>query len=69
MGVTMHWVTKDWIIKNIGLTYHLFRESHTGINIKDAFMAILEKFGLGNRVLYYYDLLYFHVNLLFYIFS
>lgn len=50
MGVTLHWVTEDFKLKDLGLYYHLMNGPHTGVNIAESFIEILVKFGAINKV-------------------
>ena len=50
MGVTLHWTSADWKLKDLGLYFHLMEGPHTGTNICEAFIEILKLFDISDRV-------------------
>lgn len=50
MSLTVQWIDKDWGFQSKRLTLRLFSESHTGKNIAEVFIDILQELNLYNKV-------------------
>ena len=50
MAITAHFIDNDWILQHILLDFIEIHESHTGQNLKNAFLLRLESFLIENKV-------------------
>lgn len=51
MGITAHWVSDNWDLRNIGLAMFPLKGSHTGSNIKESFIVVIDlKFDMLKKV-------------------
>ena len=51
MGITAHWVSDNWDLRSIGLAMFPLKGSHTGSNIKESFIEVIDlKFDLLKKV-------------------
>ncbi len=54
MGITVHWMSKKFKLKDLGLYFHVMSGPHTGANISEAFIEILNKFDATEKVWFSY---------------
>jgi uncharacterized protein involved in high-affinity Fe2+ transport len=50
LGITAHWITEDWELKNIFLDFIKLDGPHSGSNIKEAFLECLKNFKIESKV-------------------
>ena len=50
MSITAHFIDDDWNLKHLLLDFIEINDSHTGQNLKNAFVLGLEKFSIENKV-------------------
>ena len=51
LGVTAHWIDDaTWQPRELVIGFHLIKGSHTSENLKDAFLAVLEEYGLVTKL-------------------
>jgi len=50
LGITAHWITKDWELKEILLDFYHFEGSHSGENISFIFYKILKEYEILQKV-------------------
>ena len=48
--LTAHFINKEWELQNIIIDFIQMQDSHTGVNIKDAFLIGIKKMSLENKV-------------------
>jgi hAT family C-terminal dimerisation region/Protein of unknown function (DUF 659)/Domain of unknown function (DUF4413) len=51
LGITIHFIDKNWVLKHFTLDLFRFKGSHTGQSIANEIYKIIEEFGLQNRVI------------------
>jgi hypothetical protein len=51
MGVTAHFIDKDWNMKAMTLDFSSLSGPHTGLNLYKSFVRVLDTFGLSTKVL------------------
>ena len=51
LGVTGHWVDKDWELQSILLDFADPPAEHTGVNLKSSVVDVLQEFDITHRVL------------------
>ena len=51
LSITLHWIDKEWNMKNILLDLIPIHENHTGLAFAESIFNILEEFNLGNKIL------------------
>jgi len=51
MGVTAHYIDKDWNIQATCLDFLPLSDAHTGSNLHESFVRVLNTFGLSSKVL------------------
>lgn len=49
LGITAHWITNEWELKNILLDFIKLEGPHSGDNLKTAFLQSLENFGISTK--------------------
>lgn len=50
MSITAHFIDDDWNLKHLLLDFIEINDSHTGQNLKNAFVIGLENFSIENKV-------------------
>jgi len=50
MSITAHFIDDDWKLQHFLLDFIEINESHTGQNLKNAFLSGLENFGIEDKV-------------------
>jgi hypothetical protein len=50
LSLIAHFINKEWELQNIIIDFIQMQDSHTGINIKDAFLIGIKKMSLENKV-------------------
>ena len=50
LGITIHWITEDWKLKNTVLDFCHIEGSHSGENIASKFFEVLKDFDLLSKV-------------------
>lgn len=50
MSITVHYINKEWELKNIVLDFIEIYDQHTGQNLKNTFVLGLENFEIENKV-------------------
>ena len=50
MSITAHFIDNDWNLKHLLLDFIEINDSHTGQNLKNAFVLGLENFSIENKV-------------------
>ncbi|GBC36498.1 zinc finger BED domain-containing protein RICESLEEPER 2-like [Rhizophagus irregularis DAOM 181602=DAOM 197198] len=51
LGITAHWISDEWELKNILLDFVKLEGSHSGKNIKEFFLKSLKDFGIMTKIL------------------
>lgn len=59
LGITAHWISKEWELKSLLLDFVKLEGSHSGKNIKEAFLKSLKDFGITNKVSFFKIFKYF----------
>ena len=54
LSITAHFINKDWKLQNVIIDFIQMQDSHTGSNIKDAFLLGISDMSLENKVNYIY---------------
>ncbi|CAG8749883.1 29294_t:CDS:2, partial [Gigaspora margarita] len=49
IAITESWISINWEIKDIILCFKELERSHSGLNIKEIFIQILNEFNLGDK--------------------
>lgn len=62
LALTAHFINKEWKLQNIILDFIQIYDSHTGNNIKNAFVTCLESFSIQNKVNVIFILIYLIIN-------
>jgi hypothetical protein len=50
LGITAHWITKDWELKEILIDFYKLVGSHSGENLAEAFMNCINEFNILTKV-------------------
>lgn len=51
VGITAHWTDEKWTLRDLGLSMMPLKGSHTGENLKEAFLSSVEtRFGVLEKV-------------------
>jgi hypothetical protein len=50
LGITVHWITNEWTLESLLLDFIKLEGSHSGDNLKAAFLQSLNEYGLSNKV-------------------
>jgi hypothetical protein len=50
LSITAHFINKEWELQNIIIDFIQMHDSHTGSNIKDAFILGISNMSLENKV-------------------
>ncbi|CAH1763824.1 8132_t:CDS:2, partial [Entrophospora sp. SA101] len=51
LGITAHWISKDWELKSILLDFCHLEGSHSGENMSEVFFKVLKEFGILTKIL------------------
>jgi hypothetical protein len=63
LGITAHWISLNWELKNTVLDFKVLEGTHSGENIATVFFNILKEYGILNKVILfiiYIILFYFY---------
>jgi len=52
LGITAHWISDEWEMKSLLLDFIKLEGSHSGKNLKDAFIKSIKEFGITNKVMF-----------------
>jgi hypothetical protein len=52
LGITAHWISEDWELKNLLLDFIKLEGPHSGDNIAEGFLKSLSEYNLLNKVSY-----------------
>lgn len=50
LGITAHWITKDWELKEILIDFHKLVGIHSGENLAEAFINCINEFNIITKV-------------------
>ena len=50
LSLTAHFINKEWELQNIIIDFIQMQDSHTGVNIKNAFLIGIKKMSLENKI-------------------
>ena len=50
LGVTLHWISENWQLRNVGLKLCPLEGPHSGDNLAETFITILNEFELSDKV-------------------
>jgi hypothetical protein len=50
LGITAHWINKNWELKSILLDFCHLEGSHSGENMSEVFFGVLKSFGILTKV-------------------
>ena len=50
LGVTAHWINKDFLLKSMVLTAKLVKGNHSGVTLANHLAEVLEHFSLENSI-------------------
>jgi len=50
LGITAHWISKEWKLKEILVDFHKLLGSHSGENLADAFVKSCKEFNIFSKV-------------------
>ena len=53
LGITAHWISKDWKLKEILIGFHKLSGSHSGENLADAFVSCCDELNILLKVYIY----------------
>ena len=51
LGITAHWISSNWELKNTILDFQPLEGSHTGENLATVFFDTLKEYGILNKVI------------------
>jgi hypothetical protein len=51
LGITVHFIDKDWEVRDCLLDFIAFKGSHTGEKMGETLISVLEEFGIENKIL------------------
>ena len=49
LGITAHWVDQDWRSRSLTIGFEPLKGSHSGKNLADTMVKVLEEFGVENK--------------------
>ena len=58
LGITAHWISKDWELKEILIDFCKLVGTHSGENLAEAFLNCVNEFNIITKVLFYNYYLY-----------
>lgn len=65
LGISAHWISSNWELKNTILDFQLLEGTHSGENLARVFFSTIKEYGILNKVSLF--LLYFdYLNLFIY---
>jgi hypothetical protein len=50
LGITIHWISNEWELKNLLLDFIQLEGTHSGENLATVFLQSLEDFGISTKV-------------------
>jgi hypothetical protein len=50
LGITAHWITKDWELKEILIDFYKLVGTHSGENLAEAFLTCVNEFDILTKV-------------------
>ena len=50
LGITAHWISKEWKLKEILVDFHKLLGSHSGENLADTFVKSYKEFNIFSKV-------------------
>lgn len=50
LGVTAHWIDKEWHQKELVIGFEPLHGTHTGENLAEALANVIERFNLGDKL-------------------
>ena len=50
LGITAHWISKDWKLSEILVDFSLLSGAHSGENLAEAFERCCSKYGILHKV-------------------
>ena len=53
LGITIHWISNEWELKNLLLDFVQLEGTHSGENLATVFLQSLEDFGISTKVIKY----------------
>jgi len=53
LGITAHWISKDWKLKEVLIGFHKLSGSHSGENLADAFVSCCDELNILSKVYIY----------------
>jgi hypothetical protein len=53
LGITAHWISKEWELKSLLIDFVKLEGSHSGKNIKEVFLKSLKNLSITNKVSYF----------------
>ena len=51
LGVTAHWIDDNWRQKELVIGFEPLNGTHTGVNLAEALVNVIERFNIGNKLL------------------
>lgn len=60
MAITITWLTTDFKMKEVVLSFRELADQHSGKNIAEAFFSVLEEFQITNKVSTISSVLFFN---------
>ena len=66
LGITVHWISNEWVLCSSTLDFSLLPGSHSGNNLANKFLEILSDYDIKTKVFFliyfFLDLFYFKNN-------
>jgi hypothetical protein len=59
LGITVHWISNEWILCSSTLDFSLLPGSHSGENLAKKFIEILSDFNIKTKVFFIFLFLFF----------
>jgi hypothetical protein len=50
LGISVYWIDNEWQLKSITLDFCVLFGSHTGDNLAQKFLEVLQDFGISTKV-------------------
>ena len=51
MGITAHWIDREWHQKELVIGFEPLNGSHTGKNLAEALIVVIKRYNLGSKLL------------------
>ena len=67
LGISAHWISKDWELKSVILDFKKLDSSHSGENIANVFFNTIKEYNIATKVNLFY-LFYLFIILFIYLF-